>query len=153
MRRLARSVVAFAQICAFVLLVSTMLEHWAWDDDLVVVLFEFLDDDTKLAQSCTIGGRRARPGSGVCTPDVELGSLHRIAHGVRRWTVLMCPKKNYHLHHITSCSLFLTCPLSRVSLFCVSCPGSQTVTRRSLVVFVSRWPRKVLTQGDFCAVP
>ena len=26
---------------------------WAWCDDLVVVLFEFLDDDTKLAQSCT----------------------------------------------------------------------------------------------------
>ena len=25
----------------------------AWGDDLVVVLFEFLDDDTKLAQSCT----------------------------------------------------------------------------------------------------
>ena len=25
----------------------------AWSDDLVVVLFEFLDDDTKLAQSCT----------------------------------------------------------------------------------------------------
>ena len=25
----------------------------AWDDDLVAVLFEFLDDDTKLAQSCT----------------------------------------------------------------------------------------------------
>ena len=24
----------------------------AWGDDLVVVLFEFLDDDTKLAQSC-----------------------------------------------------------------------------------------------------
>ena len=25
----------------------------AWGDDLIVVLFEFLDDDTKLAQSCT----------------------------------------------------------------------------------------------------
>ena len=25
-------------------------------------------------------------------------------------------------------SCYLTCPLSRVSLFCVSCPGSQTVT-------------------------
>ena len=25
----------------------------AWGDDLVVVMFEFLDDDTKLAQSCT----------------------------------------------------------------------------------------------------
>ena len=43
----------FCQICAFVLLVSTM--HWirAWCDDLVVVLFEFLDHDRKLAQSCT----------------------------------------------------------------------------------------------------
>ena len=53
MRRLARSVVPFAQICAFVLLVSTMLGLRAWGDDLVAVLFEFLDDDTKLAQSCT----------------------------------------------------------------------------------------------------
>ena len=36
----------------------------------------------------------------------------------------------------------------RVSLFCVSCPGSQTVTRRSPFVFIfSRWPQKVLTQG------
>ena len=35
------------------LLVSTMLGIRAWGDDLVVVLFEFLDDDTKLAQSCT----------------------------------------------------------------------------------------------------
>ena len=29
-----------------------MLGLRAWGDDLVVVLFEFLDDDTKLAQSC-----------------------------------------------------------------------------------------------------
>ena len=25
---------------------------WAWSDGLIVILFEFLDDDTKLAQSC-----------------------------------------------------------------------------------------------------
>ena len=30
-----------------------MLGLWAWSDDIVAVLFEFLDDDTKLAQSCT----------------------------------------------------------------------------------------------------
>ena len=30
-----------------------MLGLPAWGDDLVVVLFEFLEDDTKLAQSCT----------------------------------------------------------------------------------------------------
>ena len=30
-----------------------MLGLRAWGDDLNVVLFEFLDDDTKLAQSCT----------------------------------------------------------------------------------------------------
>ena len=30
-----------------------MLGLRAWGDDLVAVLFEFLDDDTKLAQSCT----------------------------------------------------------------------------------------------------
>ena len=30
-----------------------MLGLRAWSDDLVVVLFEFLEDDTKLAQSCT----------------------------------------------------------------------------------------------------
>ena len=53
LRRLARSVVPCAQICAFVLLVSTMLVLRAWGDDLVAVLFEFLDDDAKLAQSCT----------------------------------------------------------------------------------------------------
>ena len=29
-----------------------MLGLRAWSDDLVVVLFEFLDDDTKLARSC-----------------------------------------------------------------------------------------------------
>ena len=29
-----------------------MLGLWAWSDDLNVILFEFLDDDTKLAQSC-----------------------------------------------------------------------------------------------------
>ena len=37
----------------FVLLVSTMLGLRAWGDDLNVVLFECLDDDTQLAQSCT----------------------------------------------------------------------------------------------------
>ena len=42
--------VPFAQICAFVLLVSTMLGLREWSDDLNVVLFEFLEDDTK---SCT----------------------------------------------------------------------------------------------------
>ena len=31
-----------------------MLGLWAWIDDLNVILFEFLDDDTKLAQSCRI---------------------------------------------------------------------------------------------------
>ena len=30
-----------------------MLGLRAWGDDLNVVLFEFLEDDTKLAQSCT----------------------------------------------------------------------------------------------------
>ena len=30
-----------------------MLGLRAWGDDLVVVLLEFLEDDTKLAQSCT----------------------------------------------------------------------------------------------------
>ena len=32
---------------------STMLGLRAWGDDLVAVLFEFQEDDTKLAQSCT----------------------------------------------------------------------------------------------------
>ena len=35
------------------LLLSTMLGLRAWPDDLNVVLFELLEDDTKLAQSCT----------------------------------------------------------------------------------------------------
>ena len=43
-RRHARSVVFFAKICAFVLLVSTMLGLRSWGDDLNVVLFEFLED-------------------------------------------------------------------------------------------------------------
>ena len=47
----ARSGVPLAQICACVLVVSTVLGLRAWGDDLNV-LFEFLDD-TKLAQSCT----------------------------------------------------------------------------------------------------
>ena len=51
--RHARSVVPFARICAFVLLVSTMLGLRAWVDIVNVALFEFLDDDTKLAQLCT----------------------------------------------------------------------------------------------------
>ena len=29
-----------------------VLGLWAWSDDLNVILLEFLDDDTKLAQSC-----------------------------------------------------------------------------------------------------
>ena len=52
-RRHARSVVPFAQICAFALLVSTVLGLRAWGDDFNVVQFKFLEDDTKLAQSCT----------------------------------------------------------------------------------------------------
>ena len=58
----------------------------------------------------------------VCTPDVELGALHRIALGVRRWTALVSLPKNCHLHIISHRALCcLTCPLSRVScLFVVS---------------------------------
>ena len=40
----------------FALLFCTCRHAWtlrAWSDDLNVVLFEFLEDDTKLAQSCT----------------------------------------------------------------------------------------------------
>ena len=51
-RWIARSVVLFARICAFVFARVDMLGLKAWSDDLVVVLFEFLEDDTKLAQSC-----------------------------------------------------------------------------------------------------
>ena len=64
----------------------------------------------------------------VCTPDVELGALHRIALGVRRWTALMSPKTNCHQHHITSSLCCLTCPLSRVCLFCVSCQAPKKVS-------------------------
>ena len=60
------------------------------------------------------------------------------------------PKKKSHciISHRPS-----VVPLSRVSLFCVSCPGSQTVTRRFLFFFFDDGLKKVLTQGDFCAVP
>ena len=38
------------------------------------------------------------------------------------------PSTKKKLHHITSSLCCLTCPLSRLSLFKVSCPGTQTVT-------------------------
>ena len=49
--------------------------------------------------------------------------LYRIALGVQRWTALMSPKTIttcIKTHRALCC---LTCPLSRVYLFCVSCPG------------------------------
>ena len=52
-RWIARSVVPFAQISAFVCARVHMLGLRVWGDDLIVVLFEFLDNDTKLARSCT----------------------------------------------------------------------------------------------------
>ena len=107
---------------------------------------------TRPCQTCRLSRRLIDmpAGSGVCTPDVELGAVHRIALGVWRWTASMARTKNCHLHHITSCSLLsrvsvvscvvslccLTCPVSHVSLFCVSCPGSQTVTKKSPFCFV-----------------
>ena len=51
-KRRARSFVPFARICAFVF-ARVHNAGSPWGDDLNVVLFEFLDDDTKLAQSCT----------------------------------------------------------------------------------------------------
>ena len=53
LRRLARSVVPFTQICALCFARVHMLGLGAWGDDLIAVLFKFLDDDTMLAQSCT----------------------------------------------------------------------------------------------------
>ena len=53
MRWIARSVVPFARICAFDFARVDMLGLGAWSDDLVVLLVEFLQDDTKLAQPCT----------------------------------------------------------------------------------------------------
>ena len=52
-RWIARSVVPFARICAFVFARVHNAGARAWGDDLIAVLFEFLDDDTKLARSCT----------------------------------------------------------------------------------------------------
>ena len=56
-----------------------MLELWAWSDDLNVILFEFLDDDTKLAQSCRdwLCARRATD------RDLESFSVVRMANA---WT-------------------------------------------------------------------
>ena len=39
------------------------------------------------------GSERGVASSGVCTPDVELGALHRSAPRVRRWTTLSLYKK------------------------------------------------------------
>ena len=79
-KRHARSVVPFARICAFVLPVSPMLGLRAWSDDLVAVLFELLDDDTKLAVLHGLAPRAAlahrRPGP--CNARDALG-----AHGSR----------------------------------------------------------------------
>ena len=55
------------------------------------------------------------------------------------------PKK-LPLHHITSSLYCLTCPLSRVSLFKVSCPGSQRVTRRSPSCFFAMASKSVDTR-------
>ena len=56
-----------------------MLGLWAWCDDLNVILFEFLDDDTKLAQSCRdwLCARRATD------RDLESSSTRRKANA---WT-------------------------------------------------------------------
>ena len=58
-----------------------------------------------------------------------------------------------HLHLISASLGCFTCPLSRVSWSApvFPCPNhqSQTVTN----FFFLRWPQKVLTRGDFCAVP
>ena len=50
-RCIARSVVFFAPNLRFCFARVDMLGLWAWSDDLNVILLEFLDDDTKLAQS------------------------------------------------------------------------------------------------------
>ena len=60
-------------------LVSTMLGLRARGDDLVVVLFEFLKDETKLAQSCTDRAALVHRRPGPCNARDAL-----VAHGSRR---------------------------------------------------------------------
>ena len=82
------------------------------------------DDAPMPERAAWAGAHWHATGSSVCTPDVELGALHRIALGVRRLTALMSPNKNCHLHHFTSCSLlshvsvvpcvFVLCVLPRI---------------------------------------
>ena len=56
----------------------------------------------------------------------------------------------YHIVPLLS-QLSRVCRVSLLSCPLVSCPGSQTVTNLVCFFFL-RWPQKVLTQGDFCAV-
>ena len=92
------------------------------------------------------------PAPGVCTPNVKLGALHRIALGVRRWTTLMSLKKlpsaSYHIVPLLSHVSVVPCIL----VLCVL-PRLPDSDEEVSFLFFSRWPQKVLTQGDFCAVP
>ena len=78
-RWIARSVVPFARICAFVLLVPTMLGLWAWGDDLNVVLFEFLDDAGSVVYRLALRAALVHRRPGPCIARDALG-----ADGCRR---------------------------------------------------------------------
>ena len=83
------------------MLVSTMLGLRAWGDDLVVVLFEFLEDDTKLAQSCTDWLYEQHWYTVVPDPDAlgAGGSRRELSRALARHTVpLFCFPVEKELH-------------------------------------------------------
>ena len=122
--------VPFAQICAFVLLVSTMLGLREWSDDLNVVLFEFLEDDTKLAQSCTDWLYVQHWYTVVPEPSMR----------VTLWALMGVGDDPLLSHVSVVPCVFVLCVLPTL-------PDSD-----KKVSFFFRDGLKVLTQGDFCAV-
>ena len=130
------------------LLVSTLLGLWARGDDLNVVLFQFLDDETKLAQSCTDWlyvqhWHTVVPGP--CNARDALG-----AHGIRR------ELSRVHSRHIAS--LF---PFSRVVLISATIASVQADSAVPGVLFPRSCPhlccascscitRRPLPQGQDC---
>ena len=76
--------------------------------------------------------------------------LHRSAASCTALDHAESLQKMHNHHHITSSLCCLTCPLSRVSW-----PAPTTSPRHpdsDKLFFSLRWPQKVLTQDDFCAM-
>ena len=106
------------------------------------------------------------PAPASAHPMSNLERVHRSAPRVRRWTTLSLNKNaqpsSYHI--VLSVVSRVRCPVCRVSLLshvsvvlcifvlCVLPKLPDSDKKVSVFCFFSRWPQKVLTQGDFCAM-